>query len=82
MQELFVRTWEQGWAAGRWCGKLIYGHDSLAGELGHVIVYRNGRGRLCGCGRKGCIEQYASATGIVKTYYELLLLTRMLTASD
>ncbi len=51
-------------------GKLIYGHDSLAGELGHVIVYRNGR--LCGCGRKGCIEQYASATGIVKTYYELL----------
>jgi glucokinase len=51
-------------------GKLIYGHDSMAGELGHVIVYRNGR--LCGCGRKGCIEQYASATGIVKTYYELL----------
>jgi glucokinase len=51
-------------------GQLVYGHDSLAGELGHVIVYRNGR--LCGCGRKGCIEQYASATGIVKTYYVLL----------
>lgn len=51
-------------------GELVYGHDSMAGELGHVIVYRNGR--LCGCGRKGCIEQYASATGIVKTYYELL----------
>lgn len=51
-------------------GKLVYGFDSLAGELGHVIVYRNGR--LCGCGRKGCLEQYASATGIVKTYYELL----------
>lgn len=51
-------------------GQLVYGHDSLAGELGHVIVYRNGR--VCGCGRKGCIEQYASATGIVKTYYEIL----------
>jgi glucokinase len=51
-------------------GQIVYGHDSLAGELGHVIVYRNGR--ECGCGRKGCIEQYASATGIVKTYYELL----------
>ena len=51
-------------------GKLVYGFDSLAGELGHIIVYRNGR--VCGCGRKGCLEQYASATGIVKTYYELL----------
>lgn len=51
-------------------GKLVYGYDSLAGELGHIIVYRNGR--ECGCGRKGCLEQYASATGIVKTYYELL----------
>ncbi|MBP7398026.1 MAG: ROK family protein [Chitinophagales bacterium] len=51
-------------------GKLVYGYDSLAGELGHIIVHRNGR--ECGCGRKGCLEQYASATGIVKTYYELL----------
>lgn len=51
-------------------GKLVYGYDSLAGELGHVIVIPDGR--PCGCGRNGCLEQYASATGIVKTYYELL----------
>lgn len=51
-------------------GNLVYGHDSMAGELGHIIMHRNGR--KCGCGRKGCLEQYASATGIVKTYYELL----------
>ncbi|MEZ5012746.1 MAG: ROK family protein [Chitinophagales bacterium] len=51
-------------------GRIAYGYDSLAGELGHIIVFPNGR--LCGCGRRGCLEQYASATGIVKTYYELL----------
>jgi len=46
-------------------GKLIYGHDGFAGELGHVISVRNGR--LCGCGRYGCLEAYCSATGIVAT---------------
>jgi len=46
-------------------GQLIYGHDGFAGELGHVIVEKSGR--LCGCGRRGCLETYASATGIVKT---------------
>ncbi len=51
-------------------GNMVYGHDSLAGEVGHIIIHADGR--LCGCGRKGCLEQYASATGIVKTYYELL----------
>ena len=51
-------------------GKLVYGQDSLAGELGHVIVRRNGR--LCGCGRRGCLETYTSATGIVRTAKELL----------
>jgi glucokinase len=51
-------------------GELIYGHDGLAGELGHVIVIQHGR--QCGCGRKGCLEQYCSATGIVKTYFEIL----------
>jgi glucokinase len=49
---------------------LVYGHDGFAGELGHVIVDPNGR--LCGCGRKGCLETYASATGIVITANELL----------
>ena len=51
-------------------GELIYGHDSFAGEIGHTIVYPDGR--ICGCGRKGCLETYASATGIVKTMIELL----------
>jgi glucokinase len=51
-------------------GKMIYGHDGFAGELGHVIVEREGR--LCGCGRKGCLETYASATGIVRTAHDLL----------
>jgi len=52
-------------------GQLIYGHDGLAGELGHVIV--EPRGRKCGCGRHGCLERYASATGIVITAEEWLL---------
>ena len=55
-------------------GQLVYGHDGFAGELGHVIV-RPG-GRLCGCGRKGCLETYCSATGIVRTVHEVLLSTQ------
>lgn len=55
-----------GFVAG---GQLIYGSDSFAGELGHVIVKEEGR--TCGCGRKGCLEAYASASGIVRTYIEL-----------
>ena len=51
-------------------GELIYGHDGFAGELGHVIAERNGR--MCGCGRRGCLEAYASATGIVRTAKEWL----------
>lgn len=50
-------------------GKLIYGHDGLAGELGHVIVVPEGRS--CGCGRKGCLETYCSATGLRRTYAEM-----------
>lgn len=49
-------------------GKMIYGHDGFAGEIGHVIVEPNGR--LCGCGRRGCLETYCSAGGILKTYNE------------
>jgi glucokinase len=51
-------------------GELIYGSDGFAGELGHVIAVRDGR--KCGCGRHGCLETYASATGIVKTANEWL----------
>lgn len=51
-------------------GKVMYGHDGFAGEFGHIIVDHNGR--LCGCGRHGCLETYASATGIRQTARELL----------
>jgi glucokinase len=51
-------------------GQLIYGHDGFAGELGHVIAIREGR--KCGCGRRGCLETYASATGIVRSAEEWL----------
>ena len=52
-------------------GQLVYGHDGYAGELGHVIVKRN-NGRLCGCGRTGCLETYCSATGVARTAREYL----------
>lgn len=52
-------------------GQLVYGHDGFAGELGHVIVKRN-NGRICGCGRTGCLEAYCSATGVARTAREFL----------
>ncbi|MFM2385834.1 MAG: hypothetical protein RL660_591 [Bacteroidota bacterium] len=51
-------------------GELIYGHDGFAGELGHTTIVRNGR--QCNCGKKGCLETYTSATGIVRTVHEFL----------
>ena len=51
-------------------GKLIYGHDGFAGEMGHITAIPDGR--KCACGRKGCLETYVSATGIVRTVKEYL----------
>lgn len=51
-------------------GQMVYGHDGFAGELGHVTVRREGR--VCGCGRKGCLEAYCSATGVARTTREIL----------
>lgn len=51
-------------------GNLVYGHDGFAGELGHVNIVENGR--KCGCGKRGCLETYVSASGIKRTIYELL----------
>lgn len=51
-------------------GQLVYGYDGFAGELGHTIIRRGGR--LCGCGRKGCLETYTSATGVVRTAKEFI----------
>lgn len=52
-------------------GQMVYGHDGFAGELGHVIMRRH-NGRLCGCGRAGCLEAYTSATGVARTAREYL----------
>ena len=52
-------------------GQVVYGHDGLAGELGHMIIKRN-NGRLCGCGRTGCLEAYCSATGVARSAREFL----------
>ena len=51
-------------------GQLIYGQNGMAGELGHVNVFADGR--QCNCGLKGCLETYASVTGIKRTVFELL----------
>ncbi len=55
-------------------GQMVYGSDGFAGELGHVIMRRD-NGRLCGCGRKGCLEAYCSATGVARTAREMLSTT-------
>ena len=60
-------------------GELVYGYDGFAGEVGHVIVVPGGR--LCGCGRKGCLERYCSATGIVATYLEKSKISKAKSAS-
>lgn len=50
-------------------GRMLYGHDGFAGEYGHIQVVPDGR--LCGCGRKGCLETYVSATGVVRSMTDL-----------
>lgn len=52
-------------------GKVVYGHDGFAGELGHTNVVRH-NGRACGCGRNGCLEAYCSAMGVARTAREWL----------
>lgn len=51
-------------------GQLIYGHDSQAGELGHVRIYKTGR--ITGLGVKGGLEAYVSSTGLKRTVFYLL----------
>ena len=53
-------------------GQMVYGSDGFAGELGHVIMVPGEEGRPCGCGRKGCLEAYCSATGVARTAREFL----------
>ena len=54
-------------------GQMVYGCDGMAGELGHVIMRRDGR--QCGCGRRGCLEAYCAATGVARTAREWLTAT-------
>ena len=53
-------------------GEMVYGSDGFAGEYGHIAVDSRETGRQCGCGRKGCLEAYVSATGIKRTAFELM----------
>ncbi len=55
-------------------GNVVYGHDGFAGELGHVSAVRY-NGRQCNCGKQGCLETYASATGVARTAREWLEMT-------
>ncbi len=53
-------------------GKLVYGHDGFAGEIGHTSIRPGSSNRDCGCGKKGCIETYASATGLKRTLLKVM----------
>ena len=51
-------------------GKILEGHNGAAGELGHMVIHQNGR--PCTCGRRGCLEAYASATALVSRAKEAM----------
>lgn len=53
-------------------GKLVYGHDGFAGEIGHTVIRPGASNRDCGCGRKGCLETYVSATGLKRTVLKIM----------
>lgn len=52
-------------------GKMLAGTTGAGGEIGHLHL-KNGETRTCGCGGHGCLEQYASATGIANTALKML----------
>lgn len=56
-------------------GNVVYGHDGFAGELGHTTAVRGENARPCNCGKMGCLEAYASATGVARTAKEMLTTT-------
>ena len=71
MKDFIVLTLGTGLGSGIVInGEVVYGHTGFAGELGHSIIVRGGRD--CGCGRQGCCETYASASGLVRTVLQML----------
>lgn len=71
MKDFIVITLGTGLGSGIVAnGYLLNGHHGIAGELGHTSV--NPAGRFCNCGKRGCLETYASANGIKRTVYKLL----------
>lgn len=73
MKNFIMITLGTGVGSGIVCdGKVVYGSDGFAGELGHVIVDHTPEARSCGCGRKGCLETYCSATGVARTAREVM----------
>jgi glucokinase len=73
MKNFIMITLGTGVGSGIVCdGRVVYGSDGFAGELGHVIVDRSAEARQCGCGRKGCLETYCSATGVARTARQVL----------
>jgi glucokinase len=70
LSDFVTITLGTGLGSGIFCNnQIVYGAHGIAGEYGHVRVIPNGRS--CKCGRFGCLESYASSTGIVRSYYEL-----------
>lgn len=53
-------------------GRLVYGNDGFAGELGHTTIKPGYSDRECGCGKKGCTETYVSATGLKRTLLKVM----------
>ena len=73
MKNFIMITLGTGVGSGVVCnGQLVYGSDGFAGELGHVTMDRTPEARQCGCGKKGCLEAYCSATGVARTAREIL----------
>lgn len=60
-------------------GKMLTGANGAGGEIGHIHV-QDGEPEECGCGNKGCLEQYASATGIVRIAKRVLAKTQQETS--
>ena len=52
-------------------GNVIHGTHGAGGEIGHMVLNRN-ETETCGCGKKGCVEQYCSATGVVRIAKQFL----------